>query len=228
MKDFQIIDNKKRVEQDILEGIADANVNFFNQKLLSKRRIRQNNVDVKKEIKRKEDKPGKTIETMFRITSANSQKLSDQADTKSHIMISVNTLIVSLILALLARHFQQSSNLTIPLTMLLAVSLTTIALAIMATKPNIPKGTFTKEDLKQKKINLLFFGNFYKMNFEDYSSGMFEVMNDREFLYLSLLRDIYCQGVVLGRKYRMLKAAYYVFMFGLIVSVIAFLIAIWL
>jgi hypothetical protein len=51
------------------------------------------------------------------------------------------------------------------------------------------------------------------------------MMNDREFLYGSLTKDVYSQGVVLGRKYRLLRVAYNVFMFGIVVSVIAFVIA---
>jgi hypothetical protein len=36
---------------------------------------------------------------------------------------------------------------------------------------------------------------------------------------------VYAQGVVLGKKYRLLRIAYNIFMFGLIVSVLAFIIA---
>ena len=54
---------------------------------------------------------------------------------------------------------------------------------------------------------------------------MLQMMEDREFLYGSLIRDVYAQGVVLGRKYRMLRAAYNIFMFGLILSVLAFVTA---
>jgi hypothetical protein len=75
-------------------------------------------------------------------------------------------------------------------------------------------------------VNLLFFGNFYKMDFEEYKKGMWKVMEDRNFLYGSLIKDIYSQGIVLGRKYKLLRIAYNVFMYGLMISIIAFLIAI--
>lgn len=173
----------------------------------------------------KEDRSEKTIETMFRITSANSQRLSDQADTKAHIMISVNSIIISVLLSVVVRRMDEHINLTIPIIMILAVNLLTIVFAILATRPNIPAGRFTPTDLQEKRTNLLFFGNFYRMSFDAYANGMFEVMKDSHFLKLSLLRDLYGQGVVLGRKYRMLKIAYNIFMFGLIVSVIVFFIA---
>lgn len=74
-------------------------------------------------------------------------------------------------------------------------------------------------------MNLLFFGNFYKMNLPDYSAGMLQVMNDRDFLYGTLIKDVYAQGVVLGRKYKLLRISYNIFMFGLIASVLAFVAA---
>jgi hypothetical protein len=170
------------------------------------------------------DKSTKTVETMLRITSGNSQKLSNQADAKSHILISVNTIIVSVMVALLSKQFKEGSLFSIPLIIQLTVSMVTIGFAILATRPTVSTGVFTQNDLREKNVNLLFFGNFYKMKFDEYAAGMFQVMKDDQLLYLSLLSDLYCQGVVLGKKYKMLKAAYYVFMFGLIVSVIAFLI----
>jgi len=50
-------------------------------------------------------------------------------------------------------------------------------------------------------------------------------MNDRDFLYGTLIRDVYSQGVVLGRKYRLLRISYNIFMYGLVTSVLAFVIA---
>jgi hypothetical protein len=186
-----------------------------------------------KKIKEKIDKnkkseinsPERTIETMFRITSTNSQRLSTQADTKAHILISVNAIVISVLLSVVIRRMDEYTYFTIPVIILLIVNLVTIIFSILATRPNIPKGIFSENDLKQNKVNLLFFGNFFKMNFDDYCKSMLQVMGDRQFLYLNLLRNLHEQAVVLGRKYRMLKKAYNFFMFGLIIAVIAFLIA---
>jgi hypothetical protein len=64
------------------------------------------------------------------------------------------------------------------------------------------------------------------MPFDAYKSGMEQVMEDSSFLYGMMTKDVYSQGVVLGRKYRLLRYAYGIFMFGLVLSVIAFFIAI--
>lgn len=175
---------------------------------------------------KKNKRPDRGIETMFRITSTNNQRLSDMADNKSNILITVNSIILSVVIAMLLRKLDNNAHLIFPTVILLSISLATMVLAILATRPSIPKGYFTKEELEAKKVNLLFFGNFHRMDLENYSQGMNEVMEDREFLYNTLIRDVFSQGVVLGRKFRLLRLAYNVFMFGLVLSVLVFLIVV--
>ncbi|HVG42300.1 MAG TPA: Pycsar system effector family protein [Chitinophagaceae bacterium] len=181
-----------------------------------------------KEEKKKEERPERTIETMFRVTLDKSQRLSDQADAKSHIMISVNSLIITIVLSVLAPKVGQNSIpefMFIPVMILVTVSMLTIIFSVLAARPHVPAGTFTQQEMEEQKVNLLFFGNFYKMDVEVYNSAMFKVMDDKHFLYLNLLRDIYTQGVRLGEKYRMLKISYNIFMYGMVISIIAFVVA---
>jgi predicted metal-dependent HD superfamily phosphohydrolase len=173
----------------------------------------------------KEKDPGRSIDTVFRITSNNNQRLSSQADSKAHILIQVNAIIISVLLSLLLRKIEDHTNLVVPATLLLTVNLVTIIFSILATRPHIPPGRFTKADLDEKRVNLLFFGNFYRMSLEEYAGGMLQMMEDRDFLYGSLIRDVYFQGIALGRKYRWLRWSYNVFMYGLIISVTAFMVA---
>jgi hypothetical protein len=180
----------------------------------------------KKETSEKDtERPEKGIETMFRITSSNNQRLSDMADKKSHILITVNSIILSAIISLLLRKLDEDRFLIIPTVILLSICVASIVVSILATRPTIPNGTFTEANLAQKNVNLLFFGNFYKMSLNDYARGMSLVMGDTEFLYQTLIRDVYGQGAVLGKKYQLLRLAYNIFMFGLIVAVLTFIIA---
>lgn len=180
----------------------------------------------KKSKKNNSNRPDKGIETMFRITSTNNQRLSDMADKKADILITVNSILLSAILSLLIRKLESNTHLVIPTIIILLVAAVTLIYAILATRPKIPGGVFTQQDVENKDVNLLFFGNFYKMDFEEYKRGMWKVMDDREFLYGSLVKDVYSQGIVLGRKYKLLRIAYNVFMYGLIVAIMAFVIAI--
>jgi len=171
------------------------------------------------------DKSGlmsKGIQTMLRLTSENHLKLSDMADHKANILISVNAIIISVILGVLLRKLQDEPQLTIPTIIFLAVAVTTIVISILATRPKISGGTFTPEDIAQKKTNLLFFGNFHKATYEQYNAAMREMMLDTDYLYGSLIKDIYYLAIVLGRKYRLIRLAYNIFMIGIIVSVLSF------
>lgn len=175
--------------------------------------------------KKKEDRPERGIETMFRITSGNNQRLSDMADNKAQIMITVNSIILSAIISLLLRKLDENAFLRWPTYLMLATSVLTIIFSILATRPNLPAGTFSQQDIDERKVNLLFFGNFFRMDLDDYTAGMLQVMEDRNFLYRTLIRDVYSQGVVLGRKYKLLRISYNIFMYGLVASVIAFIAA---
>lgn len=175
--------------------------------------------------KPKVERPERGIETMFRISSNNHQRLSDMADNKAHIMITTTSIIISVLLSVLLRKLEDNPHLIIPTLVLLTVCVVTMVFSILATRPTLPEGTFSQTDIDTRKVNLLFFGNFYRMSFDDYDAGMRQMMNDRDFLYGSLTRDVYSQGIVLGRKYRLLRKGYTVFMYGIIASVIAFFVA---
>lgn len=203
-----------------------ANLNFIKTKLEEGEKDRKLEKDKKGKKDKSIEKPDKGVETMFRITSTNNQRLSDMADRKANILITVNSILLSAILSLLVRKLDSNAFLVIPTILILIVAVITMVYAILATRPKIPDGTFTEEQVKNKDVNLLFFGNFYKMGLEDYKKGMMKVMDDKEFLYGSLIRDVYSQGIVLGRKYKLLRISYNVFMYGVAISVIAFVISI--
>jgi predicted metal-dependent HD superfamily phosphohydrolase len=186
---------------------------------------KKSNVDGKEE-----NKPSgfitKGIQTMLRLTSENHMRLSDMADNKANILISVNAIIISVILSVLIRKIEVDRHLTIPTMIFLASSLTTIVLAILSTRPKITTGNFTRDQVLNRQTNLLFFGNFHKVKLEEYKWGMSTMMRDPNYLYGSVVDDIYYLGQVLGRKYRLVRIAYNVFMIGIITSAIAFIIAI--
>ncbi|MGE5806251.1 MAG: Pycsar system effector family protein [Ignavibacteria bacterium] len=179
---------------------------------------------VQKEKRDKQVERG--IETMFRNTLRTHVEFSGMADSKANIMISVNTLLLTAIIAILARKLDSNPHLIIPTVLITSVSLITLIFAVLVTRPKITSGTFTAEDIKQKRANLLFFGNFYRMDLENFHWGMNEMMKDREYLYGSMIKDFYFLGQVLGQKFKYLRICYNIFMYGLIISILAFALAV--
>lgn len=188
--------------------------------------IIQSNGEKEETTKQKNSFLARGIQTMLRLTSENHVELSNMADGKASILISVNAIIISVILSVLIRRIEVDTHLTIPTFIFLASSLTTIIIAIMATRPKVSTGNFSREDILNKSTNLLFFGNFYKTKVTEYKWAMTTMMRDPDYLYSSLIMDIHQLGVVLARKYKLIRLAYTVFMIGLFVSVLAFMIAI--
>jgi predicted metal-dependent HD superfamily phosphohydrolase len=177
----------------------------------------------------RKDKGGERgVETMFRNVIRTHVEFSGMADNKANIMISVNTLVLTAIIAILARKLDANPHLIIPTALITLVSLTTLVIATIVTRPKITSGTFTKEDIEKKKANLLFFGNFYNMDLKNFEWGMRELINDKDYLYGSMIKDFYYLGQVLGHKYKYLRICYNIFMYGLIISVIAFAVAVFI
>ncbi len=196
---------------------------------ISKDEETQNTFPVEKKSKKKdkEQKPERGIDTMFRTTLNNHNNLSGLVDNKANILLSVNAIIISVSLTTIIPKLDNPSNahLILPTLILVISSVIAITFAILATRPSVTKGSFTRNEVDEKKVNLLFFGNFYKMSYDDYNWAMNELMKDKEYLYNSMIKDLYHLGIVLEKKYRLLRVAYTIFMFGIILSVVAFLIA---
>jgi predicted metal-dependent HD superfamily phosphohydrolase len=174
--------------------------------------------------KGKDSKTDRGVETMFRTTSTNHLRLSEIADSKANIMISVNSIMVSVLVSILPRRIEENPALMVPTALFLTTSMLTIIFAILATRPNITQGTFSHEDIQQKKGNLLFFGNFHQMSLGEFEWGIQELMKDSGYLYGSMTRDIYYLGLVLAKKYKLLRITYNIFMVGFVTSVLAFLV----
>ncbi len=168
--------------------------------------------------------PERGIETMFRVTLKNHITLSNIADTKANILLSVNAIIVSLVLSNLVSKLDNPSNsyLILPTVIFVLFTVASIVLSVLATRPNVTSGKFTKDDVANKKVNLLFFGNFHKMSLDDFEWAMGEMMKDRDYLYSSMKKDLYFLGKVLDKKYKILRTTYFVFIVGIIISVFAY------
>jgi predicted metal-dependent HD superfamily phosphohydrolase len=178
---------------------------------------------LRKQVRKK--KADRGVETMFKTASGNHMHLSGMADNKAHILLSINSIIISVILSFLARKLSEASYLVIPTIMLLCVSLATIVFAVLSTKPKVSRGIFTKDQIEKREVNLLFFGNFHRMQLDQYQWGVREMMYDKDYLYKSITKDIYFLGKVLATKYKYLNIGYTIFMWGLIASIAAFAIS---
>ena len=186
-----------------------------------------NNKKKKKKNPAKQVKPGRGLETLYRITMNNHVQFNKIADNKANLLMSVNAIIISILLSTLLPSFMKGEFLVLltPSILLLLTCLLTIITAVLAT---LPKNNNTKIDLSQFDNDygkLLFFGNFHKMEAKDFVEQMRVFQKDDKFAYDSLSQNFYILGKMLALKYKYLHIGYRIFLGGLIISIIAFVIA---
>lgn len=176
----------------------------------------------KKKNKGKIANPLKGVETMFKVALRNHVDLSAIADKKANTLISVNAIIISIVLSALFPKLDSNPFLFYPSVTILVGSFFTIMLAILSTIPKVTHGHVNKDDVKAKRGNLLFFGNFHEMQLNDYIWGVGQLMESKDYIYKSMTVDLYFLGKVLNKKYILLRWSYYTFMVALLLSIIIF------
>ena len=180
----------------------------------------------KKEKKRDEGLgTSRGIETMFRTLYQTHNALTALADNKANIMISINGIIISILIASIAPGLAGSPWLMIPTSVLLLGCLTSLVFAVLAARPRISRTTISAEDARSGKANILFFGNFVGIAQEDYVEGMQALLRNTDLVYVNMIRDIHSLGGALERKFRLLRISYTAFMIGLVVGVLLLLAA---
>lgn len=170
-------------------------------------------------------------ETLFRVTFRNQINLTQIADNKSNMIISISFIIISLIITIFAsgnilsgESFLSSDLVKLPVAMIILTCTISASLAIQAARPYLIKGKNEKVN-PAHKTSLLFFANYHKKSLNEYIGEMEQLLNSGATIYETMIIDIYNQGKVLHRKYKFLSIAYMVFMYGFIISVGIFLIS---
>ena len=209
------------------------------KKNIDEQRDRLKKTEKKKKEKLKEQTdtfadPKRGVETMFRTMYSNHIKLSDMADKKASMMISLNAVLLSVIITYLGAKssalgpaFTRNPVLAIPMSILLLTSLASVITAILSAQPDVTSFKWLKKSPQiatNRRVNLLFFGNFTKLSLDNFQSGIRELMREKEGLYTNMVTDVYYLGEVLARKYGLLRTSYSVFMVGLILTVLSFVI----
>jgi len=163
------------------------------------------------------------IETMFRSAYRVQMDLTGLADNKANMMISINGIIISIIIASVAPKLDANPWLLIPSTVFLLGTLISIVYAILAARPRVSSQPITLDDLRHSEGNILFFGNFANMSEDEFLEGMVELVQDKTVVYETMIRNIYGLGSVLKKKFALLQVAYTIFMAALIIGVTSFI-----
>lgn len=210
---------------------------FGSRRNLNLSKLRQGLASAKEnELKSKTGKNfGRGVDTVYRITLRNHISLSSIADGKANMVININTPILTALIALtstgisISEDLFQNKLLLVPILLLMLGTLSAIFFAVLSVIPKISgsrtsSASAVAEAAAEQRQNMLYFGNFLKLEKEDFVVHMQELKKDQTLLYDELSRDLYSLGLVLQKKYRLLTFAYRAFISGLILSVLSFVI----
>ncbi len=165
-------------------------------------------------------------QTFFRANYRNHINLSAIADNKANIMISVNSILISVLITIMTwRNITEvNPKVILPAVIFLITGLASLIFAVLSARPKITNANKNLKDQEIIKQNITFFGSFIQLPLEEYEQAMEEVLSDEDLLYGNMRRDLYFLGKVLAQKYYYLTISYNIFMVGFILAVVLFLI----
>jgi Family of unknown function (DUF5706) len=178
----------------------------------------------KKNRKEKGVEYGRSAETLFRSAYQTHVGLTAMADGKANIMITINGLVISVLIAAVSPRIDRDEWLLLPTAVLLVTCVSSLIFAVLAVRPRINQVPLTLDKVRRERANILFFGNYVNLPEPDFRQGVLELLKDPERAYDTMARDLYGMGSVMSRKFRLLRHSYDLFMGGLVVGVVALLI----
>ncbi len=159
---------------------------------------------------------GSHLDHFIRQTRVHHMHLSSMADVKANMMLTISALVITFSIGHLSNPY-----LRWPVLVLIISCLATIVSAAYAVMPKLDTGF--RPDLDRPDCNILFFGNFMNLEYEEYARLMEGVMNDPSRVYEAQVREVYELGVFLGqKKYAYVRLAYLFFICGLLASAAVF------
>lgn len=165
----------------------------------------------------------RAIQTFFRANYRNHINLSAIADNKANIMISVNSILISVLITFLSYRNIGENNpaILLPVVIFIVSGAASLIFAVLSARPKV---TNLNQEAQNVQKNIVFFGNFVHLDLDQYEAAMDAVFRSDELMYGNLTRDLYYLGKVLDKKYRYLSVSYTIFMIGFVTTVLTFLI----
>ena len=159
---------------------------------------------------------------LVRTNQQLTMQLSQMADQKASILMGATFVVFTLAIG---QARAGAGALAMPLTVLATFSFLSALLAVSAVLPRVGKAPPVVYRDGKDHSNILFFGRFTQMEEDEFIAEVKKRLRSEEDLYETMLRDTYQNGVVLARrKYRYLAYAYRLFVVGLTLTFVAFVV----
>jgi len=142
----------------------------------------------------------------LRTVHENQTQLVLLADQKANVLIGIVAVILTILCTKANFLASGDRRVLIPLAGALFIELIGVLFALLVLMPN---STHKLRPMRIEDVpNLFFFGLFYRFNVEEYVGHLTQRLNDDYTARRLLATDLYYVGVVLKRKYVLLRYAY--------------------
>ncbi len=187
------------------------------------------------------------VETMFRNVFRAELDLITLAATKANIMISLNGFIVSALMISGAFIYASSPVFLVPASVFMFTAAVSIVFALLAASPeraDMPGALYRwikdvirrrarlsdfrnrvihqKERFVNDEANVLIYKDRAKLSREEYWNLMEKLIEDRPQIYKKMSDQLYWLGLITNKKFYYLNISYFIFRWGLLASVLAF------
>ena len=167
------------------------------------------------------EKLNKQTINIFRTTQRNNIDLTQLADNKANVLLSLNAIMITFLLPLILSNLDVifQGYLYIPLIILSFTCFSTIYIsAIVLTPSKLDEYRASPSNDPDAQFSPFFFGNFYKMNPDDYFDYMEEAVANDTLIKDHLVQDLYYVGRRLGYKMDRIRLAFKIFLVGLFLT----------
>lgn len=161
--------------------------------------------------------------TMVKTSSRNQIDLLSIADKKAGIMITVNSILLTILIPLFASYIFDFSSYLLPIIILVVTCGLTILFATLATRPAASSKDEADETLLSGERSIFYFKNFAQLSKSEFVSGANELLTKDAAFETAVFTDLYDVGVDLDRKYKRLRWCYTIFASGIILTILSFI-----
>jgi hypothetical protein len=158
-------------------------------------------------------------DSLLRETSTHYIRLIGDADRKARIMIVVNSILLTISITFLTKTLHQGPPIWISLTLLLISNLVALFFTITSVQPELHVSVG-----KDTEDNILHYKKSSEYSLREYTTEILNTMQVNDKKVDAMIKELHYFGNLLTRKYKLLKIAYRCFYWGMVVSIMSYLI----
>jgi len=177
--------------------------------------------ELKKEKKAKKGKMSKEIINVIRTTQRNNIELTNIADNKANMLLSLNGIMISIAVPLILSNSDDlvGNYFYIPAIIMAITCFATMYISAMVLRPSNFENF--RDSLKNKETaSPFFFGNYFKMKPEEFFADINKKLQDTSNLHDYVAQDLFFVGKRLGYKMQWIRTAFSLFIAGIFLTLL--------